>query len=62
MRAFKNTWFTRYEYCFAKSERENIKKEELKYFRKSAKIKLSMTTEQIESAIKAKELIEIEGV
>jgi hypothetical protein len=59
---FKETDKIFFEYCFAKSERENIKKEELKFFRKSARIKLSMTTEQIESAINAKELIEIEGV
>ncbi|MEE9345842.1 MAG: type II toxin-antitoxin system RelE/ParE family toxin [Methylococcales bacterium] len=47
-------------YGFAKSERENLKENELKYYKESAEIYLSMSNEQIDKLLKTSELTEIE--
>jgi hypothetical protein len=46
-------------YGFAKSERENLKENELKYYKESAEIYLSMSNEQIDKLLKTSELTEI---
>lgn len=47
-------------YGFAKSERENLKENELKYYKESAEIYLSMPNKQIDKLLKTSELTEIE--
>lgn len=51
-----------YLYGFEKSERTNISSEELKSLQKLAKILLDLSTEEIDVAIEAGDLVELRGI
>jgi len=67
VRAFKNTWFTRFAkgertffvYGFAKSDKENIDRGELRGLKIDAKTDLSLTDEQINDRLRKGTLIEV---
>lgn len=54
---FLDHWF--FLYAFAKNEKSNIDKSELKYFQEVAKSLLELSNNQLDTLIKAKELMEI---
>ena len=56
---FRSEERTFYEYCFAKSDRDNISERQLSNFKKRAKNYLSMTDEQIEWNKKIRTFIEV---
>jgi hypothetical protein len=58
---FRSEERTFYEYCFAKSNRANISRKELKAFKKAAKKYLFMPPDQIRGQIEQGQLIEIQG-
>ena len=58
---FKSEGKTFYHYAYPKSYRGNISEKELRSFKKLAKRYLVMTNEQLDNAVKIKELIEIKG-
>jgi hypothetical protein len=56
---FKSEERTFYEYCFAKSDRDNINERQLRNYKKYAKIYLSLTDEQIRSTLRKRTWIEV---
>lgn len=54
---FLNHWF--FLFAFAKNEKSNIDKSELKYFQEVAKSLLELSSKQLDTLVKAKELTEI---
>ena len=56
---FRSEKRTFYEYAFAKSDRGNINERQLRNFKKSAKVNLSRTDEQIRDYLRKRDLIEI---
>jgi hypothetical protein len=56
---FKSEERTFYEYCFAKSNKDNISEKELKAFKKTAKINLTMTDDELRNQLKKRDMIEI---
>ena len=56
---FRSQKLTFYHYVFAKSERDNISRKELKWFKELARDIFSMTDEQINNRLKAGTLQEI---
>ena len=56
---FKSEKRTFFVYSFAKADRRNITKKELKDFRKRAKIYFAMTNEEIRDRLKKRAWIEI---
>ena len=59
---FRSKERTFYVYGFAKSDRANINKKELKAFKEAAKEYFSMTIEQITERINRGQLVESQGV
>ena len=56
---FKSEERTFFVYSFAKSDRGNISEKELRNYKKRAKIKLSLTDEEIKDDLRKRDLIEI---
>jgi hypothetical protein len=56
---FKSEGRTFYEYCFAKSDRDNISEKELRIFKKNAKIDLTMTNDELREQLRKRDMIEI---
>jgi hypothetical protein len=56
---FKNEERTFYEYCFAKADRDNISKKELRRLKKKAKINFTFTDVQISEHLRKRTLIEV---
>ena len=50
-----------YSYGFAKNEKSNLSSKELLAFKELAKVLLSFSNQQLELAIKKKELIEVKS-
>ena len=56
---FRSEERTFFVYGFAKSDRGNISEKDLRDFKKKAKIRLSLTDEEIENDLRKRDLIEI---
>jgi hypothetical protein len=56
---FRNEYRTFFSYGFSKNDRGNISEKELKGFKEDAKIRLSLTDEEIEARLRNGILIEI---
>ena len=56
---FRSEERTFYEYCFAKSDRDNISEKELRIFKKTAKIDFTMTDTELREHLRKRDLIEI---
>ena len=56
---FRSEERTFYEYCFAKSDRDNINERRLRIFKKWAKINLQLTDEEIRNELRKRDLIEV---
>jgi len=62
VRVFKNTWFTRFAnfiYGFAKADKENITRNDLRVFKNRSKDAFSMTEAQINLQLKEGNFIEV---
>ena len=56
---FRSEERTFYEYCFAKSDRDNISEKDLRIFKNKAKINLTMTNDKLSNDLRKRVLIEI---
>jgi hypothetical protein len=56
---FKSEFRTFFVYCFPKSKKDNIEDDDLRYYKKQAKERFSLTDEQINEWLKNNTLIEI---
>ena len=56
---FKSEERTFFAYAFAKSNRGNINKRQLKVFKKTAKVDLTMTDDELRNELRKRDLIEI---
>ena len=56
---FRSEERTFYEFCFAKSDRDNINEKDLRVFKKTAKINLALSDEEIRDELRKRDLIEI---
>ena len=56
---FRSEERTFFEYAFAKSDKDNINEKELKAFKKTAKIDLTMTNDELRNELRKRDFIEI---